>query len=794
MNMNFFRKIELLFTVCITGTAVLIIEVLATRMLSPYFGNTIFSVSSVITVVLFALSLGYYIGGKKADKNPSKKTFYLIIFWSGLSTILISTIYIYILPSVGLKLPFNYGPLIVSLVLFFLPSFLLGMLSPYAIKLEHIRNPNLGIGSISGRVFFWSTFGSIFGSLITGFVLVPNFGVSTIIVCVGLFLVLFSSIMLATLSKKNSLYIIFAVIVALLIFFYSKNVFSNENLVYTHDGIYEKISITKRILYNKPILLFSQDRSASSAMYVEDPYKLVFPYTTYYELYKLFKDRLDNTLVIGGGAYSIPKALLKEGDPESKVYVSEIEPSLIDIAKKFFALPEDNRLIPITEDGRQFLERNNRKYDMIFSDVYFSYFSIPIHFTTQEFFDLAKSRLTDDGIFIGNLAGTLSRQNPSFIFSEIKTFKDIFPNSYFFAVDNASGYGPQNIMMLGINGDKKIDIESAKKIVFKNFKTESFDNILDLNRFNLDIYTKLTDEYAPVESMLENAITYDPSTENSINSREILSLINTITSFGARTLGSVGSQRTVSLINSELNAYGIDTTTETFKYKTWDGRLLDVSNVIGRIRPELKNRILIGTHYDTKNIALDKNLAGNVYVPGANNGASGVAMLLEVGRILKHLNMPEDVGIDLVFFDGEEGDPGIVNDFANWKPVGSEYFAEHISEMYKSNLPKEGIILDMVCDKDLKLIKDNGSQRDAGKNIDAFWDIGLKLFPKEFSTESINEIRDDNTSLNKVGIPSFLVIDYNYPYIYTTKDTVDKCSEKSLNTVATTLLNYLDKK
>lgn len=794
MKINFFRKAELLFTVCITGTAVLVIEVLATRMLSPYFGNTIFSVSSVITVVLFALSLGYYIGGKRADKDPNKRTFYLIIFWSGLSTILISTIYIYILPSVGLKLPFNYGPLLVSLVLFFLPSFLLGMLSPYAIKLEHIQNPDLGIGIISGRVFFWSTFGSIFGSLITGFVLVPNFGVSTIIVCVGLFLALFSSIMLVVQSKKNSLYIFLVIVIALFIFFYSKNVSSNENLVYTHDGIYEKVSVTKSILYGKPVLFFSQDRSASSAMYLDDPYKLVFPYTTYYELYKLFKDKINNTLVIGGGAYSIPKALLKEVDLDSKVYVSEIEPSLVDIAKKFFALPEDNRLIPVVEDGRQFLERNDTKYDMIFSDVYSSYFSIPIHFTTREFFQLAKSRLTDDGIFIGNLAGTLSRKNPSFIFSEIKTFMEIFPNSYFFAVDSVSEYSPQNIMILGINGDKKIDIESAEKIAFNNFKTQSLDNILDLDRFNLDIYTGLTDEYAPVESMLENAITYDRNRESSINSEEILSLINTITSFGGRALGSVGSQKIITLIEGELNSYGINTSTQTFKYETWDKRFLDVTNVIGRIRPELKNRILIGTHYDTKNIALDKNPSADSYVPGANNGASGVAILLEVGRILEHLNIPEDMGIDLVFFGGEEGDPGIVNDFTNWKPIGSEYFAKHLSEIYGGNIPKEGIILDMVCDKDLKLIRDDGSIRDASKNSNIFWDIGLKLFPKEFSTESINEIRDDNTSLNKVGIPSFLVIDYNYPYIYTTKDTVDKCSEKSLNVVATTLVNYLYRK
>lgn len=793
MAKDFLRKIEMLFTVCFTGMCVLIIEVLATRMLSPYFGNTIFSVSSVITVVLLALSFGYSLGGRMADKNPSKKLFYGIIFWSGVTTLLISTIYIYILPEVGFRLPLNSGPLIISMVLFFLPSFLLGMLSPFAIKLEDIQNPGKGIGSVSGRIFFWSTFGSILGSLLTGFVLVPNLGVSTIIVCVGLLLILFSSLALIILSKKNSFYIIFAIIISLLVFFCSKNTFSNENLVFTHDGIYEKISITKRIYDNKPILLFTQDRSASSAMYIDDPYKLVFPYTTYYELYKLFNPKVGNTFIIGGGAYSIPKALLKEGDENSKIYVSEIETSLVDIAKKFFALPDDNRLLPVTEDGRQFLERNDTKFNMIFSDVYFSYFSIPTHFTTKEFFQLAKSRLEDNGIFIGNLAGTLSKDKNSFIFSEIKTFKDVFPNSYFFAVDNPGFYGPQNIMILGVKGDKKLDIDSAKNYSYNNLDPKVFDKIIDLNRYNMDQYITLTDDYSPVESMLKNSIAYKDS-PNTVNSKEILSTIKTITSFGPRTLGSEGSKRTVSLISSELKAQGISANVENFNYKSWDGKIYNLSNVIGQIRPEQKKRIILGTHYDTKNIALDKENSENPYVPGANNGASGVAVLLELARVLNQINISKDIGIDLVFFDGEEGDPSIVSDFTGWEPIGSKYFSEHLVDLYGSNMPEEGIILDMVCDRDLHLKKDLGSIRDSKENVNEFWDVGLKLFPKQFSSDSINEIRDDNTPLNKVGIPSFLVIDYNYPYIYTTADKDDKCSEKSLNVVATTLVNYLDQK
>jgi len=132
--MTKFKKIILPGVVFITGACVLVLEVVATRVLSPYFGNTIYTVSSILGVILAALSLGYYLGGRLADKHPTAAWFYGLILVSGLAVIVLETIIIFILLSLGTSLSLVYGPLAASLILFFLPAWLLGTLSPYAIN------------------------------------------------------------------------------------------------------------------------------------------------------------------------------------------------------------------------------------------------------------------------------------------------------------------------------------------------------------------------------------------------------------------------------------------------------------------------------------------------------------------------------------------------------------------------------------------------------------------------------------------------------------------------------------
>ena len=141
-----FKRYGLLASVFITGAAVLIVEITATRILSPYFGNTIYTVSSVIGVVLAALSIGYYVGGIMSDKYPSLKIFFAIIVVSGFTVLLLRLLIYFSLPFLANNFSLISGPLISSLFLFFLPSFLLGTLSPYAIKLQQKSLEKEGVG------------------------------------------------------------------------------------------------------------------------------------------------------------------------------------------------------------------------------------------------------------------------------------------------------------------------------------------------------------------------------------------------------------------------------------------------------------------------------------------------------------------------------------------------------------------------------------------------------------------------------------------------------------------------
>lgn len=504
MNSNKIKERLLLVSVFVTGASVLVVEIVAIRILSPYYGNTIYTTSSVIGIVLAALSFGYYLGGKLSDAYPTYKLFYLIIFMSGLLVIFIQILNEYFLPVLSSLLPITTGPLISSLFLFLIPSLLLGLLSPYAIKL-HKKEENQ-IGQRSGEVFFWSTLGSISGSLASGFLLIPYLGINAIIIGTGLILSLWGlfGFLLFERSNKKSIFLIFLFIL-LISFTYLHSQEKDSSVLYEKDGVYEKIKISDGQLNSRPARFLILDRSSSSAMYLNSD-EMAYEYTKYYQLYKLFRSEPKNAFIVGGGAYSIPKSLLNDS-PNIQVDVTEIEPELFNLAKKYFNLKDNSRLTNHIKDGRRFLKRNHKKYDFIVSDVYYSFFSIPGHFTTSEFFSLAKDSLLEDGVFIGNFAGTIDKKYPSLILSEIKTFKDIFPNSYFFAVDSVQSLKPQNIIFLGINGTKQIDFNSDLITKNNNPIIQSLlQKNIDLSKLELSKYQKLTDNFSPVEYLVGKVI------------------------------------------------------------------------------------------------------------------------------------------------------------------------------------------------------------------------------------------------------------------------------------------------
>ena len=508
----FFQKFAIPFYVFITGACVLIIEIVAIRILSPYFGNTIYTVSGVITIVLLALSIGYYWGGKLADEKPEEKVFYIIISASGAVVIFLQLFSMFFLPIFGYKLSIIDGPLISSALLFFLQSLLLGMLSPFAIKLQKTRMEELGVGKVSGQIFFWSTLGSILGSLSAGFILIPAFGIDKIMFGVGFLLIILGLFggLKAKLLIKTTLVIL--LIIASLFFIYSINL-NLPGVVFAKDGLYQKIMIYDGVYDGKPARFLQQDRNHSAAMFL-DLDDLAYEYTKYYALYQIFNKDAKEALSIGGGAYSVPKALLAE-NPNINVDVAEIDPLIFELGKKYFNLPaEDQRLHNFTEDGRRFLHDISKEYDVIFSDAYASFFSTPEHLTTKEFFELAKSKLTKNGVFIANVVGSLDPKPESFALSEIKTFKNVFKNSYFFAVNSPDSTSPQNLIFVGYNGDNKINFSDPAIIKNKNSIISKLkEKEIDLNKFKLSSYPVLTDNFAPVDYLISKEFTTLRSSE-----------------------------------------------------------------------------------------------------------------------------------------------------------------------------------------------------------------------------------------------------------------------------------------
>lgn len=503
-------KYGLLLFVTLTGMAVLIVEIAATRILAPFFGNSIFTFSSVISIILAALSFGYYFGGRVSDRKPSDVLFCGLIVTAGFTVLLLQLLNALVLPDMAYKLSLISGPLVVSLMMFLLPALFLGMLSPFAIKLLHSSHAEKGVGNAAGLVFFWSTLGSIAGSLGAGFLLIPHWGIGNIMIGVGAGLVLLGSIGMLVVPGKRRMLPVGLMLLGLLCSFalVRSSHAEGRGVVYVADGLYEKIVIRDIAYQGRNARILMQDRNISSGMYLDDG-SMAFDYTKYFDLYRLFTPELTNALAIGGGAYSVPKAILL-GSPKSIVDVAEIDPSLHGLAKEYFALPDDPRLRNHVIDGRRFLHDTPERYDLIFSDAYRSFISAPMQFTTREFFALAKSKLKGDGVFIANYYGSLGADTRPMIYSVLKTMRTVFPQVYLIATTDPGSDALQNFIFVGHNAlrqDKRIDLQQAAafRFAYPVLNKVAGQELRPAEEL-VDSAFLLTDDFAPVEYYAANVI------------------------------------------------------------------------------------------------------------------------------------------------------------------------------------------------------------------------------------------------------------------------------------------------
>ncbi|OGO18845.1 MAG: hypothetical protein A2Z14_15170 [Chloroflexi bacterium RBG_16_48_8] len=267
--------------------------------------------------------------------------------------------------------------------------------------------------------------------------------------------------------------------------------------------------------------------------------------------------------------------------------------------------------------------------------------------------------------------------------------------------------------------------------------------------------------------------TYNPEFERVVfDGARALELIQMQMAFGDRIPGSEAHAMVGDWIVQELQDHGWRVEEQFFPYREFQGR-----NIIGMGGPTEGEWVIFGTHYDTRPIS-DRD-EDNPWTPvlGANDGGSGVAVLLELARVLQ--NEVLDRPVWLVFFDLEDSG-GI--DGMEWI-VGSTFFVEHLQEH-----PSEAIIVDMVGDADQQLYYENNSDPFLMEEI---WEVAAEMGYSSFIPIGKHSMLDDHIAFLRLGIPAIDIIDFDYPYWHTTQDTLDKVSAESLEQVGRTLQSWL---
>ena len=264
------------------------------------------------------------------------------------------------------------------------------------------------------------------------------------------------------------------------------------------------------------------------------------------------------------------------------------------------------------------------------------------------------------------------------------------------------------------------------------------------------------------------------------------------TNFGPRSPNSAGHQKCLEYLQHELQQYADAVNLQPFVETGYNGETLNFNNIIASFNLQATTRILLIAHWDTRPRAdQDKDKKKrNQPILGANDGASGVAVLLEIARHLK--SNPPTVGIDMLLVDGE--DYGKEGDTKNYL-LGARYFAKNLPQGFA---PAFGILLDMVGDKELELRKEKYSLKYAPDIVELVWSTAHELNVTQFSWETQDWATDDHLPLNEAGIKTIDLIDFNYPdktnrYWHTTEDTPDKCSPESLEAVGIVLIQVIYK-
>ena len=495
------------FNVFVSGAVVMALELVGSRILAPVFGDSIFVWGALIGVVMAALSLGYYVGGRMADRRPSYGIFTMILISAGVLVILIPLSSPFILEVTYLSgAGDRYGPILASLLLLAAPTTLLGMVSPYSVRMSAESISNLG--GISGSLYSISTAGSIFGTFFTVFVLIPSFGVRQIVFSLGVVLIAVAVVGM-TLVEKG---LIFSLVLVLMMpsLFLTGGPFLgvSGNTVVRKDTPYSTLTVQDSEAEGTRTLYLNN--MPHSAMYLNGSNRAVFRYTDYFNIAFLFNPEAERILFIGGGGFSGPKQFL-EYYPNATVDVVEIDPDVVAVAKEYFSVPDDPRIRTFVMDGRSFL-RDAGTYDIVVLDAYSKTY-VPFHLMTREFFESLDEHLAPGGVVVSNLISSLIGDTSDLLKAEVNTIAGVLPQIYLFPTRSRQLSLVQNIILVASKSSSRVKgvdlMEAAAGSPVEGVPLERYADTLSDLELVYDSEFVLTDDYAPAEDLL-NPITSSP--------------------------------------------------------------------------------------------------------------------------------------------------------------------------------------------------------------------------------------------------------------------------------------------
>jgi spermidine synthase len=420
----------------IIGAIVMSFEMLGSRYLNPYFGNGIYTWAALISTVLAALTAGYFIGGFVADRMPSAALLGAAVG--------VASLYLLLLPGFAegvLSFVFDrvadvrLGSLYAALAIMLVPVTLLGVYSPFAIRL--VLSTTGHSGTVSGAVYGVSTAGSIAGTLGTTFFLIPSIGTRAITLTLGVAgiacaLALMAAERLPSLPRQTKL-LTWAIVCAALAFggrAQGESLFDEgvrAQMLARRSGPVVHIETEYNDLYiskRGPLLALTtrvkNELHFHSIVDLKDPDEMPVPYTQTFAAALLYPEKVRRILMVGLGAGSI-STYLGRALPDVSIDVVELDPGVIAAGRKYFGLLQTERVHFIESDGRVYLNRNKGLYDLILLDA-FREQGVPFHLLTREFYSLVKERLAPGGAVASNVD-----DDTRLYASTLATFGAVFP-------------------------------------------------------------------------------------------------------------------------------------------------------------------------------------------------------------------------------------------------------------------------------------------------------------------------------------------------------------------------------